>query len=165
MLSVLFWFALLTVNIFHLLFIAIILLFITKGAAEKTQQMHSFRHRNWKYLVGLFNLFLLLRLLMMLMEGWGVEESWKEVLQLTGISFRYVPSNDLFNAIPLLINAIMGLQFLTYNSKIYSKHSQSTLFQNYRAMLATAIDILTVVYYKLLPWASYLAIICLLLFL
>lgn len=104
---------------------------------------------------------------MVLMEGWGlgVEESWKELLQLTGISFRYVPSNNLFNAIPLLINSIMGLQFLTYNSKIYSKHSQSTLFQNYRAMLASAIDILTVVYYKLLPWASYLAIICLLLFL
>jgi hypothetical protein len=33
-LSVLFWFSLLTVNIFHLLFIAIILLFITKGGAE-----------------------------------------------------------------------------------------------------------------------------------
>lgn len=57
----------------------------------------------------------------------------------------------------------MGLQFLTYNSKIYSKHTQSTLFQNYRAILATAIDILTVVYYKLLPWVSYIAIICLLL--
>lgn len=104
---------------------------------------------------------------MVLMEGWGwgVEERCKEVLQLTGISFRYVPSRHLFNAIPLLINAIMGLQFLTYNSKIYSKHSQSTIFQNYRAMLAAAIDILTVVYYKLLPWVSYLAIICLLLIL
>ena len=82
---------------------------------------------------------------------------------MAGISFHYVPSSDLFNAVPLLINAIIGLQFLTYNSKIYSQHSQSTLFQNYRAILATAIDILTVVYYKLLPWASYLAIICLLL--
>jgi hypothetical protein len=129
-LSVLFWFALLTVNIFHLLFIAIILLFITKGTAEKTQHIHSFRHRNWKYLLSLFDLFLLLRLLLTILSGteWRVDERWKEVLQLTGISFHYVASPDLFNAIPLFINAIMGLQFLTYNSKIYSKHTQSTLF-------------------------------------
>lgn len=64
---------------------------------------------------------------------------------------------------PLIINAIIGLQYLTYNSKIYSEHSQSTLFQNYRTMIASAMDILTVIYYKLLPWVSYLAILCLLL--
>jgi hypothetical protein len=57
----------------------------------------------------------------------------------------------------------MGLQFLTYSSKIYSKHSHSTLFQNYKIMLANMIDILTVIYYKLLPWVSYFAIISLLL--
>lgn len=159
-LSVLFWFALLTVNIFHLLFIGIILLFITKGAAEKSET-HSFRHRNWKYLAALFNLFLILRLLLTLVGD--RREAGKEVLQLAGISYHYLASADYFNAIPLLINAIIALQFLTYNSKIYSKHSQSSLFQNYRIMLASAIDILTVIYYKMLPWVSYFAIISLLL--
>jgi hypothetical protein len=163
-LSVLFWFALLTVNIFHLLFIAIILLFITKGSAEKSQ-IHSFRHRNWKYLLGLFNAFLVLRLAFMLtaQAGWNGDEKWREFLQLTGISFSYVSSANFFNGVPLLINAIMGLQYLTYNSKIYSKHTQSILFQNYRDILAIVIDVLTVIYYKLLPWVSYFAIISLLL--
>ena len=71
-LSVLFWYSLLTVNIFHLLFIAIILLFITKGSGES--QMHSFRHRNWKYLLGLFNVFLTLRLFYALAvnSGWTI---------------------------------------------------------------------------------------------
>jgi len=57
-LSLLFWFSLLTVNIFHLLFIAIILLFITRDSKPHTV---SYRHKNWKYLLFLFNLFLVLR--------------------------------------------------------------------------------------------------------
>jgi hypothetical protein len=60
-----------------------------------------------------------------------------------------------------MINSIIGLQFLTYKSKIYSKQSHSNLFQNYKTLLAKLIDIMTVVYYKLLPWVSYFAIITL----
>lgn len=67
--------------------------------------------------------------------------------------------------VPLLINAILGLQYFTYNSKVYSIHSKSQMFQTYRTFLASLADIMTVIYYKLLPWASYLAILCLLLFL
>lgn len=89
----------------------------------------------------------------------------KNILQLSGISFKYVTNMNLFNEVPLFINAIMGLQFFTYNSKIYSKHTQSTLFLDYRDILLKIMDILTVIYYKLLPWVSYLAIISLLLFL
>ena len=58
-LALLFWFSLLTVNVFHLVLIIVVLLFVVKN--ERVEQ-RSYRHRNWKYLQLLFNIFLLSRL-------------------------------------------------------------------------------------------------------
>lgn len=69
-LTILFWFSLLTVNVFHLLFIAIILLFITR---DSQPHLRSYRHRNWKYLLFIFNLFLLLRLA----HHFALENGWQ----------------------------------------------------------------------------------------
>jgi len=85
-LSILFWFSLLTVNIFHLLFIAIILVFITQDSQPNSV---SYRHKNWKYLVLLFNIFLLLRFVYQIAteNGWQPGEWLLHLLQLTGIFF------------------------------------------------------------------------------
>ena len=57
-LILLFWFALMKVNIFHLGLTAILLLFVTRGTEDGER---SFRNKNWKYLMGVFNAFLILR--------------------------------------------------------------------------------------------------------
>jgi hypothetical protein len=117
-LALLFWFSLLTVNIFHLLFIIVVLLFVIRN--ERVDR-HSYRHENWKYLQLLFNIFLVLRLAYALALDYGYNlSSLSGLLQITGISFSYTPTLHFFNLIPLLINAAIGLQYLTYNSAIYA---------------------------------------------
>ena len=59
-LTILFWFALKTVNIFHIVFIILLLLFITRNSKSETNG-RSFRNRNWKYLLFIFQFFLILR--------------------------------------------------------------------------------------------------------
>ena len=41
------------------------------------------------------------------------------LLEITGISFNYASNAQLFNLVPLLINAAIGFQYLTYTSTIY----------------------------------------------
>ena len=91
----------------------------------------------------------------------------KLLLEIIGISFSYLPESSirLFNLIPLAINTIIGLQYLTYNSKIYHIHKGSSILGAYKAVFDTLINTLTVVYYKLLPWFSYFAILAILLML
>jgi len=57
------------------------------------------------------------------------------------------------------------LQYLTYNSKIYYVHKESSILGAYKVVFDTLIDSLTVIYYKLLPWFSYFAILSILLIL
>lgn len=118
-LALLFWFSLLIVNIFHLLFIAVVLLFVIKN--ERVDK-HSYRHRNWKYLQLLFNIFLISRLAYSLAISYNKQASLAvgRILDITGISYAYTPDLPEFNLIPLLINAAIGLQYLTYSSAIYS---------------------------------------------
>lgn len=71
----------------------------------------------------------------------------------------------MYNLVPLLINAIIGLQFITYNSPAYTLTIQGGLLQPYRVLLSKVAGVLAIVYYKLLPWVSYLIIISLLLLL
>ena len=59
-LSVLLWFALKTVNVFHIGLVVVLLLFITKNAKSDTNE-RSFRNRKWKYLQGIFQIFMVCR--------------------------------------------------------------------------------------------------------
>jgi hypothetical protein len=161
-LALLFWFSLLTVNVFHLLFIFVVLLFVTKNEPE---HRHSYRHRNWKYLQLLFNLFLLLRFVYALLHAYGLPfpSAAEALFDIVGISYVYSPAPQLFNLVPLLINAAIGLQYLTYVSTIYATHYRQPLLGHYQELLRWAGQILTIAYYKLLPWLSYLVILAVLL--
>lgn len=87
-LAILFWFSLLTVNIFHLLFIIVVLLFVVRN--ERVDRT-SYRHRNWKYLQFLFNVFLLCRLVYELCRYYEIypPSSFNGLLEITGISYAY----------------------------------------------------------------------------
>lgn len=91
-LGLLFWFSLITVNMFHLVFIVILLLFITKDSGR--QNTESYRHRHWGYLLALFNFFLVLRVVYALMVYYSItlplnSELMKSMVALTGIPYRY----------------------------------------------------------------------------
>lgn len=62
-LVIFFWFSLLTVNLFHIVFVITVLLFITQDGRDEEHHQHSFRNRNWIYLMIAFDVFLMLRLL------------------------------------------------------------------------------------------------------
>lgn len=57
-LAFLFWFSLKTVNVFHIVLTIILLIFIS---AKNAKNQHSYRHKNWVYLLSLFNFFLVCR--------------------------------------------------------------------------------------------------------
>lgn len=130
-LLVLFWFSLLKANIFHICFVLIVLLFITKNNPNVNSQEPSFRHRNWKYLILLFNIFLVLRFLwLMLIKDFNVQfsEMTNNILSVIGISYEYrsnetlnenASSFDNFNVIPLIVSGVLTIQYWTYTSRIY----------------------------------------------
>lgn len=54
------------------------------------------------------------------------------------------------------------MQYLTYNSKIYQNNNKEPFSVKYRVFLDRFGSILAIVYYKLIPWMSYLIILGLL---
>jgi hypothetical protein len=59
-LAVMFWFALKTVNVFHILLTIVLLIFVSaKGSTSKNE--FSYRHKHWIYLLIFFDTFLILR--------------------------------------------------------------------------------------------------------
>lgn len=70
-LLIFFWFSLLTVNIFHICFVITVLLFITKDGKVEDNE-HSFRHRNWIYLMIIFDVYLLLRFGFSVLKEYGL---------------------------------------------------------------------------------------------
>lgn len=68
----LFWFALKTVNVLHIVLVVILLLLVTRGEG----QPGGFRERNWKYLLGGFQIFLVLRWLWWSVIEWYDLSSW-----------------------------------------------------------------------------------------
>lgn len=122
-LLILFWFSLLTVNLFHISFILIVLLFITKNNSPHSQQP-SFRHKNWKYLVYIFNLFLVLRLSWIIIDKnicFQLSQNIYDILSIIGITYDYGLKWHYFNLIPLLVSGVLTVQFWTYSSRIYIK--------------------------------------------
>ena len=70
----------------------------------------------------MFNLFLILRVVYVIareMLGGNYSPFIASLLAITGISFNYASDVQLFNLVPLLINAAIGFQYLTYTSTIY----------------------------------------------
>lgn len=120
-LVILFWFSLLTVNMFHIGFVVIVLLFITKDGRDEEHQ-HSFRNRNWIYLMIFFDVFLVLRLMFSIAKEYelGLADLFEEILALLGISYRYGVNQSHFNLIPLIISGIITVQYWTYTSRIYN---------------------------------------------
>lgn len=121
-LLVLFWFSLLTVNLFHISFVLIVLLFITKNNNSKDQQP-SFRHRNWKYLVLLFNIFLVSRLCWLILDTdfqLKITGKLNDILSIIGITYNYGLNWSYFNMIPLLVSGVLTVQYWTYSSRIYN---------------------------------------------
>ena len=84
------------------------------------------------------------------------------VLDITGVSYAYSINPFFFNLIPLLINAAIGFQYLTYNSTIYESDTRKTLLTAYEEVLQRIGTVLTIIYYKILPWFSYCVILGLL---
>ena len=84
--------------------------------------------------------------------------SFQAILDIAGISYIYTQGDLLFNFVPLLINAAIGFQYLTYNSAIYETDNRQSILESYQDMLIRIGTILRIIYYKLLPWVSYLAI-------
>lgn len=62
----------------------------------------------------------------------------------------------------MLINAAIGLQYLTYNSAIYATQSRQPFLIVYQGFLQRFGRLLTIIYYKLIPWASYFVVLGLL---
>ena len=76
----------------------------------------------------LFNIFLFFRFTYEITLYYQMQPSaWLEsILDITGISYHYTADAQLFNLIPLLINAAIGFQYLTYTSTIYSSGDNRT---------------------------------------
>lgn len=121
-LLVFFWFSLLTVNIFHIGFVLLVLLFVVKGNSHQPG-IPSFRHRNWKYLVILFDVFLLTRFVWIVCGESGVVagEKTSDVLDVFGITYLYIKDPAYFNLVPLLVSATITVQLWTYTSRIYDE--------------------------------------------
>lgn len=129
-LMILFWFSLLTVNIFHICFVLIVLLFITKNNPNTHSQEPSFRHRNWKYLILLFDVFLILRFVyLFLVKDFKVRfgSTFNDVLSIIGIQYSYRSSLDSFNIVPLIVSGVLTIQYWTYTSRIYDMETKSSL--------------------------------------
>lgn len=129
-LLVLFWFSLLTVNVFHISFILIVLIFITKNTHSTSKKdlngqinhLPSFRHRNWKYLILLFNVFLLLRFIWLACKidlHINLQNNIHDILSIIGITYNYGLNWEYFNMIPLLVSGVLTIQYWTYSSLIY----------------------------------------------
>jgi hypothetical protein len=138
-LLVLFWFALLTVNLFHISFVIIVLLFIAKTNNTHSEQP-SFRHKNWKYLVLLFNVFLVSRLFWLISQkdlNKSLPAHLHDILSLFGIPYRYNLSLEYFNMIPLIVSGVLTVQYWTYSSRIYDLESKKAiqLLPTYRTLI------------------------------
>lgn len=164
-LLVFFWFSLLTVNVFHICFVVIVLLFVVKGNSTKPG-VPSFRHRHWKYLVILFDIFLLIRYgwSILVESGEQVSQQMLDFLNIMGITYFYNLDPRCFNFVPLLVSATITVQLWTYTSRIYHMETRSsiTIPSRYRAILEKGLNIVTIVYYKLIPWASHLLVLVIL---
>ena len=55
----------------------------------------------------------------------------------------------------MVISIFVALQYLTYQSKIYTKVRESPILPYYEQKINFVIKLLTIVYYKLIPWLSY----------
>ena len=156
-----FWFSLLTVNIFHITFVLTVLIFVVKGNSS-TPGVPSFRHRNWKYLVLLFDIFLSIRLLWIILkeQSYPIGANIVNFMNILGITYAYNQDFEYFNVVPLLISAMLTVQLWTYSSRIYHLETKSghKLHRLYRAFLEKTVRVLKICYYKLVPWASHLIV-------
>ena len=128
-LLILFWFSLLTVNLFHISFVLIVLLFIIKNSNQSPTQP-SFRHRNWKYLMVLFNTFLVSRLIWLVSQKdarLALSGKVNDILSIIGITYDYGLAWQYFNMIPLIVSGVLTVQYWTYSSRIYDLESKQTL--------------------------------------
>lgn len=93
----------------------VLLLFITLGSESGSR---SFRNRNWKYLLTMFNVFVISRYLYSMVDG---SPQTGSILELIGLSKNYntEPANTNFNLLPYLMLTFVVLQYWTYKSRTY----------------------------------------------
>lgn len=156
-LAVLCWFGLKEVNLFHLGLMTVLLLFITRGSESGGR---SFRNRNWKWLLLMFNLFVVARYAYSLVDGNARKGS---IVELLGLSKDYNgDDSDLnFNLLPLVMLTFVVLQYWTYNSRTYQEKSKNVkeIFRSYLVPLRSLSFLLQVIYYKTILWGATLLII------
>lgn len=86
-----------------------------------------------------------------------------DILSIIGITYDYGLNWEYFNLIPLMVSGVLTIQYWTYSSLIYDQYSKKTLqfLPTYRAFILKLLEILTIIYYKIIPWASHFFVIIL----
>lgn len=160
-LSMLFWFGLRQVNLFHLALMIVLLLFITRSSETGAR---SFRNRNWKYLLMFFNGFVAARYVYSMMVG----RLHGDMVELAGLSYDYNQGHEEynFNMLPMLMDILIVLQYWTYQSRIYQEKSKKVkdIFKSEIQFLQSLIQAVHIIYYKSILWISTIVIITILLF-
>ncbi|CAD8086378.1 unnamed protein product [Paramecium primaurelia] len=163
-LVIVFWISLFTANIIHTLLLVTTILFIVRHENKnRSHQQHSFRHRNWIWMVVIINMIILLKYVYMLeMVVFG--DFGYNIIELFGFQFEYnLPFNLGFNdkdfgslSVFWMLDCFVVLQYETYKSTTYKQ-----LQENYQKMISkigifsSIRQLYNVLYIKFILWICY----------